>query len=350
MGVEVMDIVPVELRLELAVGRACEEVEAAVEAKDIAGLLDNGLDRSEADDVVIAGAAGELTQVVGVAAGLGRVDVVQLDAHFLGVLDGVDALGSCESGVVDIGDDEQARTAVAVQGVVDRAEAHGADGSEHGHLAALNDAHLMLIAAGLGVVHGVEGTDDAAHRLCQGAIEVGIGIVRQQVVGQQRLDGDVGVLAVAAAVLVGIAGSHLGALVEVCRLNGKTLAGFIFILPVLADLGDDTAEFMADDGRMLRNVVGHALVLFALDRGLVRAHADGVRNDLDLNIVRTDLREFNFLQTQIHFAMDSNCFGFHRFHSFLNFCLGENRPTKMGLCWFVLISPYCSARIRRCQR
>ena len=68
-----------------------------------------------------------------------------------------------------------------MQGVVDRAEAHGADGSEHGHLAALNDAHLMLIAAGLGVVHGVEGTDDAAHRLCQGAIEVGIGIVRQQV-------------------------------------------------------------------------------------------------------------------------------------------------------------------------
>ena len=165
----------------------------------------------------------------------------------------------------------------------------------------------------------MEGTDDAAHRLCQGAIEVGIGIVRQQVVGQQRLDGDVGVLAVAAAVLVGIAGSHLGALVEVRRLNGKALAGFIFIFPVLADLGDDTAEFMADDGRMLRNVVGHALVLFALDRGLIRAHADGVRNDLDLNIVRTDLREFNFLQTQIHFAMDSNCFGFHRFHSFLNF-------------------------------
>ena len=81
MGVEIMNVVPVEFCLELAVGRACEEVQAAVEAEDIAGLLDNGTNRCEADDVVIAGAAGQLTQVVGVAAGLGGVDIVQLNAH-----------------------------------------------------------------------------------------------------------------------------------------------------------------------------------------------------------------------------------------------------------------------------
>ncbi len=42
MGVEIMDVVPVEFRLELAIGRASKEVEAAVETKDIAGLLNDG--------------------------------------------------------------------------------------------------------------------------------------------------------------------------------------------------------------------------------------------------------------------------------------------------------------------
>ena len=317
MGVEVMDVVPVEFRLELAVGRACEEVEAAVEAEDIARLLDNRTNRCEADDVVIAGAAGELTQIVGVAAGLGRVDVVQLDAHFLCVLNGVDALGAFESGVVNIGDDEQARTAVAVQCVVDCAEAHGADGGEHGHLAALDNAHLVLIGAGLGMVHGMERANDAAHGLCQRAIEIRVGVVRQQIVGQQRLDGDVGILAVAAAVAVGIAGSQLGALVEMGGLDGEALTGLVLVLPVFADLGDHAAELMADNGGMLRNVVRDALVLLTLDRGLVGRHTDRVGNDLDLNVIRADLRQLNLLQTKIHFTMDTDSFRFHTFHSFL---------------------------------
>ena len=328
MGVEVMDVVPVEFRLELAVGRAGEEVEAAVEAEDIAGLLNNGLYGGEADDIVVAGAAGELAQIVGVAAGLGRVDVVQLNAHFLRVLNGVDALGARESGVVDIGDDEQARTAVAVQCVVDGTEAHGADRGEHCHLAALNNAHLMLIGAGLSMVHGVERADDAAHRLCQRAIEIGIGVVRQEIVGQQRLDGDVGILAVAAAVLVGIAGSQLRALVEVGGLDGKALTGFVLVLPVFADLGNHTAEFVADDRRVLRDVVGDALVLLALDCGLVGRHADRVGNDLDLNIIRADLREFDLLQAKVHFAMDTDSFRFHRFHSFLEFTLQKSSNRK----------------------
>ena len=90
--------------------------------------------------------------------------------------------------VVDICHDEQTRAAVAVQSVVDRAETHRADSGQHGHFAALDDAHGMLIGAGLRVVHGVECADDAAHRLSQRAIEIGVGIVRQQIVGQQRLD------------------------------------------------------------------------------------------------------------------------------------------------------------------
>ena len=37
---------------------------------------------------------------------------------------------------------------------------------------------------------GVERADDAAHRFCQRAVEIGIGIIRQKIVGQQRFDGD----------------------------------------------------------------------------------------------------------------------------------------------------------------
>ena len=61
MGVEIMDVVPVELGLEFLVGRACEEVEAAVVAEDVARLLNNRTHRREADHVVIARAAGQLT-------------------------------------------------------------------------------------------------------------------------------------------------------------------------------------------------------------------------------------------------------------------------------------------------
>ena len=328
MGVEIMNVVPVEFCLELAVGRACEEVQAAVEAEDIAGLLDNGTNRCEADDIVIAGAAGQLTQVVGVAAGLGGVDIVQLNAHFLCVLNGIDALGAFESGVVNVGDDEQARAAVAVQRVVDCAEAHGADGGEHGHLAALDDAHLMLIGAGLGMVHGMERADDAAHGFCQRAVEIRVGVVRQQVVGQQRLDGDVGILAVAAAVLVGVAGSQLGALVEMRGLDGEALAGLILVLPVFTDLGDHAAEFMADDCGMLRNVVRDALVILTLDCGLVGRHTDRVGNDLDLNVIRADLRQLDLLQAEVHFAMDTDSFRFHTFHSFLAFTLHKSSNQK----------------------
>ena len=328
MGVEIMNVVPVEFCLELAVGRACEEVEAPVEAEDIAGLLDNGTNRCEADDIVIAGAARQLTQVVGVAAGLGGVDIVQLNAHFLCVLNSIDALGAFESGVVNVGDDEQARAAVAVQRVVDRAEAHGADGGEHGHLAALDDAHLMLIGAGLGMVHGMERADDAAHGFCQRAVEIRVRVVRQQVVGQQRLDGDVGILAVAAAVLVGVAGSQLGALVEMRGLDGEALAGLILVLPVFTDLGDHAAEFMADDCGMLRNVVRDALVILTLDCGLVGRHTDRVGNDLDLNVIRADLRQLDLLQTKIHFTMDTDSFRFHTFHSFLVFTLHKSSNQK----------------------
>ena len=95
------------------------------------------------------------------------------------------------------------------------------------------------------------------------------------------------------------------------RLNGEALTGLVLILPVFADLGDHAAELVPDDGRMLRHVIGNALVLRALHSSLVGAHADRVGNDLDLNIVRTYRRQVDLFQTQIHFAMDSYSFRLH---------------------------------------
>ena len=172
----------------------------------------------------------------------------------------------------------------------------------------------MDIAAETGVVHRVERADDAAHRFGQRSVEIGVGIIGKQVVSQQRFNGDIGILHIAAAVLIGIAGGHLRALVEVRRLDGEALAGLILVLPVLTDLGDHAAEFMADNGRMLSDIIGHALVLGAFNGGLVRAHADGVGNDLDLNVVRTDLRQLDLLEAQIHFPVDSDSFCLHVLH------------------------------------
>ena len=141
-------------------------------------------------------------------------------------------------------------------------------------------------------------------------------------------DGDVGILAVAAAVLVGVAGSQLGALVEMRGLDGEALAGLILVLPVFTDLGDHAAEFMADDCGMLRNVVRDALVILTLDCGLVGRHTDRVGNDLDLNVIRADLRQLDLLQAEVHFAMDTDSFRFHTFHSFLAFTLHKSSNQK----------------------
>ena len=177
----------------------------------------------------------------------------------------------------------------------------------------------------------MEGADDAAHGLGQGAVEVCIGVVFQQVVGDQRLNGHVGILAVAAAIGIGIARGHLRALVEVGGLDGEAVAGLVLVLPVLAHGVDHTAELMAHDGGVLGHVVRHPLVLRALDGGLVGAHADAVRDDLDLHIVRANLGQVDLLQAQVHFPMNPYRFGLHIF--ILPFC-GPSAASLPGNLWF----------------
>ena len=199
----------------------------------------------------------------------------------------------------------------------------------------------MDIAAQTGVVHRVESTDNAAHGFGQRAIEICIGIIVQQVVGQKRFNGDIGILRITAAILIGITGRHLRTLIEMCGLDCKTLTGLVLMLPVFTDLGDHAAEFMADNGRMFSNIIGHALMLGTLNGRLIRAHADGIRNDLDLNVVRADLRQLDLLEAQIHLTVDSNSFCLHVLHLPFKTCppLADCNGYKMGLCCIVWISP-----------
>ena len=60
------------------------------------------------------------------------------------------------------------------------------------------------------------------------------------------------------------------------------------MLPVLTYRDDLAAELVADHGRILPNIVGDTLVVLALDCRLIGGHADGVTDDLHLNVVGTD--------------------------------------------------------------
>ena len=120
------------------VGRPGKEVEAAVKAEYGVGLLHHRPYRGKAYHVVVAGAAGELPQVLSAEARLGGVYEVKLHALLLGVLYRIYAPCAGKAVVVYIGHDQQGGAAVAVQRVVYCAKAHCAHGGEHRHLAALD--------------------------------------------------------------------------------------------------------------------------------------------------------------------------------------------------------------------
>ena len=166
----------------------------------------------------------------------------------------------------------------------------------------------MGVDALFGVVLGMEGADDAAQGLGQGAIEVLIGPVFQQAILLHDLGKQHGILAVAAAELEGIARGLHRALVGNRRLDGELVPLRILALPLCADLFYDTAEFMADDRRMLGDIIGHALVVGALYGRLVAGHADGIGNHLHQNFVVLDLRQLKGVQPQIVLSMQTYCF------------------------------------------
>ena len=120
-----------------------------------------------------------------------------------------------------------------------------------------------------------------------------------------------GILRIAAAEFEGIAGRHHRAAIIDGGLNGEFLALLILIGPLRADFFNNAAEFMTDDRRMLRNIIGNALMIGALDGRLVAGHADGVRNDLYQNLVVLNGGHFESIQTKIVGAVHAHCFVQH---------------------------------------
>ena len=308
VGSVVVYVVEVELGGQLGVGGAREEVQAAVTAQDVVALLDDRGHRGEHQHVVVALAAGEGHQLAHRVLA-GGIQVYQLHAVLGGVLHGVDGGGPVQPGLVDVGDHQHAGPAVAVDGVVDGAQAHGARAGQDSHVAALYDAHIVDVLAGPGVVHGVIGAHNAAQGLGHRAVEEGLSAVLEQAVGLHHLGVDDGVGGVAAHVLEGVAGGGDGAVHG--RLDGEFLAGLELVLPTAAHLLDDAAELMAHDDRVLVDIGGHPLVVGALHGRLIGGHADGIADDFDQNFVVLDGRQLEALQAQVVDSVQPYSGGFH---------------------------------------
>ena len=220
--------------------RPGKEVEAAVKAEYGVGLLHHRPYRGKAYHVVIAGAAGELPQVLGAEARLGGVydseapRPCSLACSTVYMLLGAGKAGRrlYRSRPAGRGGGRSAARSLLRRGPWRPTEASIAI------LPPSTMPILMLIAAGRGVVHGVEGADDAAHGLCEGAVEVCVGIVGQQAVGQQRSRWGCWRTGLSPPQYgIGVAGGHLGALVVMRGLYGEALAGLVLVLPVFAHLG-----------------------------------------------------------------------------------------------------------------
>ena len=82
-------------------------------------------------------------------------------------------------------------------------------------------------------------------------------------------------------------------------------------LALCAHLDYLAAEFMADDSRILRDIVGDPFMLCTLHGRFVGGHADAVGDDFDNNLVVLHGGELKLLQPQVHFAVNAHGFCFH---------------------------------------
>ena len=245
---------------------------------------------------------------------------MQLDTVLCSFLDREQLLGAGETVLVDVGHNDHGRAHVAVQRVGQRAEAHRARTREDGQLAALADAHFVLIDAHAGVEAGVERTDAAAHRFREGRFVIGLALVFEQAAQLHDLGRDDAVGRVSAEELVRVAGGPHGALVVERGLEGELHAGLELVRVLCADLDDVARKFVAHDRRMLGNVLMDALVLYAEDGALIGGHADAVGHDLDQDLVVLDLGQLKFLQTKVVCGVQADCFCFHNARlSFISF-------------------------------
>ena len=316
--VGVVYVVEVELRLEIRFGRASEEVQATVESEDRVSLFHDRSDRSEYEHVVVAFAAVQRFQFrcrIGHFAG---VDVFQFDAVFSGFRGRIERCGAIQTRLVDIGHHDQLRFAVgAVDGVVDGGQPHRAHAGEYRHAAALFDLHRVFVRPGRDVVVRMHRADHARQRFGQRSGVISGAGIRQQATVFHHFVRDYHVGGVAADELVRIARSAQHAdrpfFVIQRGLDREFVAGFELFAPLAAHFDQFPCEFVADNDRTLRDVARNAFVDVGLVGGFVRRHADAVAYDFGEYFVIFDLRQFEFLQSEVVFAVQSYSFCFHVF-------------------------------------
>ena len=311
-----MYIIKVHLGRELLVGRAGEEVQAAIAAEHRAAKLDNRRNRRVAEYIVKTGAAGHFAQLCRRIFHLAGVDKVQLDAVLLLDLGRREQrLGACQTVLVHIGHNDHGRTDVTVQRIRQRTQTHRTGTCHDGQLAALFNTHFVVINTHLGVISGVERTDRAAHRLSKRRLVVGTPLVLEQAAKFHNLSRNDAVGRIAAEELVGIAGAPHRALVVERRLQRELHARLELILMLRANLDDIARKLVTHDGRMLGNIRMHALVLGTKDGALVGGHTDAVGYDLDQNLIIADFRQLKGIQTQIIRSMQTYSPCFHNNNS-----------------------------------
>ena len=311
----VMDVVEIERGLERGLGRAGEEVQAAVEREDIVGLLHHGRNRGEAEDIVITLAAGEVHQESDGILHPG-IDIMEFDATGCGKLHRVQRRGAVQTGLVDVRDHQQRRLPVLpVQHIIDGGQTHGPDAREERHLTAVPDLHLVYVGARFRVVIGMHRTDDAGQRLAEGRRVETLSLERQQTPVFHHLAGDDHIGSVTADVRIRIAGgavdAHRAAGIVHRGLDGELVAGFEGVLPFRAHLDDFAGKLVTDDGRLLGDIVRNALVGRSLMDGLVRGHADAVAHHPGEDLIFLQGRKLKLLQSQIVLSVKTYCFGFH---------------------------------------
>ncbi len=216
-----------------------------------------------------------------------------------------------EARVIDIGDDEQARFARIVNGVVDRADSHRTDPGEDRHLTALHNAHVVLVLALGSMVAGVEGTHNAGHRFGKRPHEERFPLVGQQAVHLHHFVWNVDVGGIPSDVPVGVPRCRERPLIVERGLDGKSITAFELLLPLLSDLHDFPAELMPDDNRVRGNIRGDPFVVAPLHGRFVGRHAYTVRYDMGNYLVVPGRRELELFKPQVLLTIHSDRCSLH---------------------------------------
>ena len=149
----------------------------------------------------------------------------------------------------------------------------------------------------------MESADDAAVRLGKRCAEVALALIRQQAAHFHHFVGKNDVGGITAHAGVGVAERVGKPLVVQSGLDAEHLTGVKLVRPLAADLDQFATELVTEDDGTLRNVLGDALVLAALDQCFVGRHTQTVGDDKGEYFIILEFREVEFLHAQIVFSI-----------------------------------------------